>query len=228
MAKWGMVIDLNKCTGCGSCVNSCRMENNVPNVGDKAAQAGRAMDWMQIITEYEGEFPNIRITHIPRPCFQCDNPPCTKVCPVYATFLNEDGLVGQVYNRCIGCRFCMVACPYSAKTFNYSKPDFPEAYEKTLNPDVTRRMNGVVEKCSFCHHRLAIAKDVARFEERDLREEDYQPACAESCPTNAITFGDLDNPDHSVTHLKHSNRAFRLEEELGTEPKVYYLRKEDR
>lgn len=228
MAKWGMVIDLNKCTGCGSCVNSCRTENNIPNVGDKAAQAGRAMDWMQIITEYEGEYPNINITHIPRPCFQCDNPPCTKVCPVNATFLNEDGLVGQVYHRCIGCRFCMTACPYSAKTFNYSKPNFPEAYEHTINPNVTRRMNGVVEKCSFCHHRLAYAKDTARFEERDLREEDYQPACSESCPTDAITFGDLENPDHHVTHLMHSNRAFRLEEELGTEPKVYYLKKEDK
>lgn len=228
MAKWGMVIDLNKCTGCGSCVNSCRTENNIPNVGDKAAQTGRAMDWMQIITEYEGEYPNINITHLPRPCFQCDNPPCTKVCPVNATFLNEDGLVGQVYHRCIGCRFCMTACPYSAKKFNYSKPNFPEAYEHTINPDVTRRMIGVVEKCSFCHHRLAFAKDVARFEERDLREEDYQPACSESCPTDAITFGDLDNPDHQVAHLMHSNRAFRLEEELGTEPKVYYLKKEDK
>lgn len=228
MPKWGMVIDLNKCTGCAACVNSCRMENNVPNVGSEAAQAGRAMDWMQIVTEYEGEYPNVRITHIPRPCFQCDKPPCTKVCPVHATFLNEDGLVGQVYTRCIGCRFCMVACPYSAKTFNYGKPIFPAAYESTLNPDVARRMTGVVEKCSFCHHRLAKAKDIARYEERELREEDYQPACVESCPTAAMTFGDLDNSDHEVNHLRHSIRSFRLEEELGTEPKVYYLEKEDR
>ncbi|MEE8437870.1 MAG: 4Fe-4S dicluster domain-containing protein, partial [Candidatus Neomarinimicrobiota bacterium] len=114
MAKWGMVIDLNKCSGCGDCVISCRTENNIPNVGAAAAQAGKAMDWMQIITEYEGVFPNVRVTHFPRPCFQCDNPPCTKVCPVHATFLNEDGLVGQVYYRCIGCRFCSAACPYTA------------------------------------------------------------------------------------------------------------------
>jgi len=204
------------------------MENNIPNVGADAAQAGRAMDWMQIITEYHGEYPDIRVTHIPRPCFQCDNPPCTKVCPVHATYLNGDGLVGQVYYRCIGCRFCMAACPYSAKTFNYHKPEVPEAYEITLNPDVTRRMKGVVEKCSFCHHRLAVAKDIARYENRDLREEDYQPACADSCPTDAITFGDLENQDHKVSELKHSSRAFRLEEELGTEPKVYYLKKEDK
>ncbi len=223
-----MVIDLNKCTGCGACVNACRMENNIPNVGAEAAQAGRAMDWMQIITEYHGEYPDIRVTHIPRPCFQCDNPPCTKVCPVHATYLNEDGLVGQVYYRCIGCRFCMAACPYSAKTFNYHEPEVPEAYEITLNPDVTRRMKGVVEKCSFCHHRLAVAKDIARYENRELREEDYQPACADSCPTDAITFGDLENQDHKVSELKHSSRAFRLEEELGTEPKVYYLKKEDK
>lgn len=228
MAKWGMVIDLNKCTGCGACVNSCRMENNVPNVGAGPAQAGRAMDWMQIVTEYHGEYPDIRITHIPRPCFQCDNPPCTKVCPVHATYKNEDGLVGQVYYRCIGCRFCMAACPYSAKTFNYAAPQVPEAYEPTQNPNVTRRMKGVVEKCSFCHHRLALAKDIARYENRDLREEDYQPACVESCPTAAMYFGDLDNPTHTVSRLMHSNRAFRLDEELGTEPKVIYLKKEDR
>lgn len=228
MARWGMVIDLNKCTGCGACVNACRMENNVPNVGAAAAQAGRAMDWMQIVTEYHGEYPDIRVTHIPRPCFQCNNPPCTKVCPVHATYLNEDGLVGQVYYRCIGCRFCMAACPYSAKTFNYHAPEVPEAYDITLNPDVTRRMKGVVEKCSFCHHRLAVAKDIARYENRELREEDYQPACADSCPTDAITFGDLENQDHKVSELRHSSRTFRLDEELGTEPKVYYLKKEDK
>jgi len=227
MAKWGMVIDLNKCTGCGDCVTSCRTENNIPNVGAAQAQAGRALDWMQIVTEYEGEFPNVRVTHFPRPCFQCDNPPCTKVCPVHATFLNEDGLVGQVYYRCIGCRFCSAACPYTAKTFNYAEPEVPMAYDILQNPDVTRRMKGVVEKCSFCHHRLAHAKDLARFENRELREEDYQPACSESCPTAAITFGDLDNPDHHVHHQAHSNRAYRIEEELGTEPKVYYLNKED-
>lgn len=228
MAKWGMVIDLNKCTGCGACVNACRIENNIPNVGEEEAQNGRALDWMQIITEYEGEYPDIRVTHIPRPCFQCNNPPCTKVCPVHATFLNEEGLVGQIYYRCIGCRFCMAACPYSAKKFNWFEPDIPQSYEVLRNPDVTRRMKGVVEKCSFCHHRLSLAKDLARFENRELREEDYQPACVESCPADAMTFGDLENPDHRVATLIHSSRAYRLEEELGTDPKVYYLKKEDK
>lgn len=228
MPRWGMVIDLNKCSGCGSCVTACRMENNIPNVGAEEAQNGRAMNWMEIITEYEGEFPDIRITHIPRPCFQCDDAPCVVVCPVHATFINEDGLVGQIYNRCIGCRYCMNACPYTAKCFNYSKPEIPTAFEPLQNPEVTKRMNGVVEKCTFCHHRLAMAKDVARYEERELAEDDYQAACVECCPTNAMTFGDLDNSEHEVHHLKHSNRAFRLEEGLGTEPKVYYLKKEDK
>ncbi len=228
MTKWGMVIDLNKCTGCGACVNACRMENNIPNVGPEAAHDGRNMDWMQIVTEYEGEYPDIRITHIPLLCFQCDNAPCTKVCPVHATYQNSDGLVGQVYYRCIGCRFCMAACPYSAKKFNYAEPNVPGEYEDHLNPDVTRRMKGVVEKCSFCHHRLAHAKDLARYENRDLRESDFQPACVESCPADAMVFGDLENPAHTVHDLKDSSRAFRLEEELGTEPKVYYLKKEDK
>ena len=228
MPKWGMVIDLNKCTGCGVCANACRMENNIPVVGAEVAQEGRTMDWMQIITEYDGEYPNVRITHIPRPCFQCGNPPCVVVCPVHATYHNEDGLVGQVYYRCIGCRYCMNACPYTAKCFNYFAPDIPEEYEILLNPDVTRRMKGVVEKCSFCHHRLAMAKDTARYEERNLEEMDYQTACVESCPTRAIVFGDLDNPEHEVHHLMHSNRAFRLEESVGTEPNVYYLKREDK
>ncbi len=228
MPKWGMVIDLNKCTGCSACVTACRMENNITNVGAEPAQNGRVMNWMEIITEYEGEFPDVRVTHIPRPCFQCENAPCTVVCPVHATFKNEDGLIGQIYYRCIGCRYCMNACPYTAKCFNFNRPETPEAFEPLKNPDVTERMVGVVEKCSFCHHRLAMAKDIARFEDRELVENDYQTACVESCPADAITFGDLDNAEHRVYEQKNSNRAFRLEESLGTEPKVYYLKKEDK
>jgi molybdopterin-containing oxidoreductase family iron-sulfur binding subunit len=154
---------------------------------------------------------------------QCDNPPCVKVCPVGATYLNDEGLVAQIYPRCIGCRYCANACPYTAKYFNWYAPEWPDSERQHLNPDVSVRPKGVIEKCTFCHQRLQKAKENARAEERDLREEDYQPACVEACPTAAITFGDLDNPNHRVAKLKEDPRAMRVMEDLGTEPKVYYL-----
>jgi len=146
---------------------------------------------------------------------------------VRATYLNEEGLVAQVYHRCIGCRYCMVACPYTVKSFNWFEPDRPESFAPIRNPDVSLRMKGVVEKCSFCSHRLMKAKEQARAEGRSIPEEAYQPACAESCPTGAIIFGDLENDDHAVRRLARSNRAYRMEEGLGTEPKVIYLAAED-
>lgn len=227
MPKWGMVIDLNKCTGCGSCVTACRLENNIPNAGAADTQKGRTFLWMDMLEMVEGKYPDVHVRYIPRPCFQCDNPPCTRVCPVRATYRNDEGLVAQIYHRCIGCRYCMVACPYTVKSFNWFEPEWPEEFTAIRNPDVSLRMKGVVEKCSFCSHRLMNARDQARFEERDLQEQDYQPACAESCPTGAIIFGDFDNKEHAVRRLKRSNRAYRLLEDLGTEPKVVYLAAED-
>lgn len=227
MPSWGMVIDLNKCTGCGACVAACRKENNVPNVGPEESQLGRTLFWMDILEIVEGTYPEVRVQYLPRPCFHCDHPPCIKVCPVRATYKNEDGLVAQIYYRCIGCRYCMVACPYTVKSFNWYKPQRPAEYLPSCNPDVSLRMQGVVEKCSFCSHRLQKAKEQARFEERPLRQNDYQPACAESCPSTAIAFGDLDNERHSVYKMKKSHRAYRLLEDLGTEPKVIYLSRED-
>ena len=227
MAKWGMVIDLNKCTGCSACVSACRLENNIANFGPEEAPRGRGVYWMDIIEEIEGEYPDVKVNYIPRPCFHCENPPCTKVCPVRATYKNEEGLVTQIYHRCIGCRYCMVACPYTVKSFNWFEPERLPDYQKFRNPDVSLRMKGVVEKCSFCSHRLQNARDQADFESRPLKEEDYQPACADSCPTKAITFGDFENEDHEVTKQKESNRAFKLHANLGTEPKVIYLSSED-
>jgi molybdopterin-containing oxidoreductase family iron-sulfur binding subunit len=157
---------------------------------------------------------------------QCDRPPCTAVCPVRATSLGEEGIVGQIYPRCIGCRYCANACPYTAKSFNWRSPTYPSSTAPMLNPDVSTRPVGVIEKCTFCHHRLQQAREQAAIEARPLREEDYVPACADSCPTGAIAFGDLDNPNHRVAELVHDPRAFRLLEELGTEPKVYYLAEE--
>lgn len=223
MARWGMVIDLDKCVGCGTCMAACRKENNVPVTNKKLASQGRTIFWMDMITITEGEFPNVKKRILPRPCFHCENPPCTKVCPVRATYLNEEGLVGQIYTRCIGCRYCVNGCPYNAKYFNWFPPNFTEQDKKYLNPDVSLRTKGVVEKCSFCAHRLIRAREMAAAENRELKDADFTTACQDNCPSRAISFGDLDNPYSEVSQLSHSVRAFTLLEDLGTKPKVYYL-----
>ena len=185
------------------------------------------MLWMDMLTIYEGEYPRLRVRQIPRPCMHCDHPPCTKVCPVRATYINEEGIVAQIYPQCIGCRYCMAACPYTVKSFNWYKPAWPPRMAEATNPDVSIRPVGVVEKCTFCIQRLQIAREQAKIEARDLREKDYQPACAEGCPTGAIVFGDLENRTHQVNHLAHNPRATKLLEDLGTEPKVIYLKEVD-
>ncbi len=223
MPRWGMVIDLNTCTGCGECAAACKIENNVAIVGPEESDMGRTMLWMDMLTEYEGEYPDVKIRYIPRPCLHCDDPPCTRVCPVRATYLNDEGIVAQIFPQCIGCRYCMAACPYTVKSFNWYRPEWPDTMESALNPDVSARPAGVVEKCTFCIHRLQKAKEQAAAENRDLRDGDYIPACAEACPTKAITFGDFEDPKTEVSRLRRTARAFRLLEELGTEPKVYYL-----
>ncbi len=223
MPKWGMVIDLDKCTGCGDCVAACKIENNVAVVSPEEANSSRAMFWMDMTTAYEGDYPDMSAKRVPRLCFHCDNPPCTRVCPVHATYINDEGLVAQIYNRCIGCRYCMAACPFTAKSFNWYEPEWNEAQDATHNPDVSLRMKGVVEKCSFCAHRLIKAREQAALEDREVRDGEYVPACAESCPADAITFGDLDDKSSKVYERSHSTRALRVMEDLGTEPKVYYL-----
>ena len=165
MALWGMVIDLDRCTGCQACVMACKAENNVPAVGADEAKRGRVISWMQALTETDEEHHASKTRFIPRPCLQCDDPPCTKVCPVYATYRNPEGIVAQIYARCIGCRFCMAACPYNAKYFNW------HSYQKEApgqNPDVSLREKGVVEKCTFCHHRLQKARERALAEKREF------------------------------------------------------------
>ncbi|MBI5117236.1 4Fe-4S dicluster domain-containing protein [Candidatus Poribacteria bacterium] len=224
MARWGMVIDLDKCTACQACVVACRQENNVPFAGEEQAAMGRAIFWMQLIPILEGEYPKLKARYLPRPCFHCDNPPCVRVCPVGATYKNPEGLVGQIYARCIGCRYCTAACPYTARYFNWRAPHWPAEAADKMNPDVYVRTKGVVEKCSFCVHRIRKAKEKARAENRQIRDGEVKPACAETCPSNAIFFGDLDDPRSLVSILARSRRAFRLEEHLGTEPKVIYLR----
>jgi molybdopterin-containing oxidoreductase family iron-sulfur binding subunit len=227
--RWGMVIDVDKCTGCGACMVACQTENNIPPITTEFDRL-RRVHWLIVYELSNGKpFPEHDVAYLPRPCMQCGNPSCSSVCPVTATTKEEDGgIVSQIYPRCIGCRYCMAACPYHSRVFNWFDPVWPEGMEKTLTPYVSVRPRGVVEKCTFCHHRFAEAKQKARMEGRDpqhLKEGEYVPACAEVCPTNAISFGDLNNPDHKVSKLAKSKYAFRLLERLGTEPQVYYLSK---
>ncbi len=223
MPRWGMAIDLDRCTGCQACVIACKQENNVPFILPDQAAKRRTIAWIHII-QLQDERSETKMRFLPILCQHCDRPPCTPVCPVGATYKNQEGLVAQVYPRCIGCRYCANACPYTIKFFNWYPPQWPKEMKKSLNPDVSVRPKGVVEKCTFCHHRLMKAKEKAKTEKRELSPEDYIPACAQACPTSAIVFGDLDDSYSEVSQLSKDPRAFTLMEDLGTRPKVIYLR----
>jgi Fe-S-cluster-containing dehydrogenase component len=225
MARWGMVIDLDRCTACQGCVTACHQENNVPPSDPALAGEHRSIRWIDMMPLAEGEYPNATLSVLPVMCQHCERPPCIKVCPVGATFFSEsEGIVGQVYARCIGCRYCTNACPYTVRQFNWYEPRVPETYREGVNPDVSVRSKGVVEKCTLCNHRLLAARDAARAEGRGIRPGEYVPACVEVCPTKAMVFGDLEDESAEVSKLARSKHAFRLLEDLGTEPKVYYLR----
>ncbi|NNG07685.1 MAG: 4Fe-4S dicluster domain-containing protein [Desulfobacteraceae bacterium] len=233
--KYGMVINLDKCTGCGTCMVACAAENNV-GVRTDESDKERSIAWMQLYQISNGkEFPHTEVTYFPRPCMHCHHhTPCVSVCPPTATEMDyHTGIVSQIYTRCIGCRYCQAACPYHARYFNWwdgyglIKP-FSKGLERALSPEVSPRMRGVVEKCTFCHHRLMRAKSKAYAEDRrELEEGEYITACTEACPVQAITFGDLNNPKHRVSQLSKSAYAFRLLERLGTDPKVYYITTKD-
>jgi len=225
--RYGMVIDLDKCTGCMACAVACQEENNISFLKDDSVKT-RSINWMRIFRLENGKsYPEHRHVFLPRPCMHCDSPhhsPCTFVCPVNATQRDEEtGIVNQVYPRCIGCRYCMAACPYYARNFNWWDPSWPDDMTEMLNPDVSTRMRGVVEKCTFCSHRLLKARDEARVNDEDPEGVEYTPACVEACPTGAIVFGNLRDPESEVAKLSKDKRAFRLLEKLKTEPKVYYL-----
>ncbi len=226
MPEWAMVIDLDRCTGCEACVVACSAENNVPVRGDEQCAKGRAQSWIRVERYLEGEFPEVKARFMPVMCQQCDNAPCEPVCPVYATYHNPEGLNVQVYNRCIGTRFCANNCPYSARSFNFYAPYWEEPLERQLNSDVTVRPGGVMEKCTFCLHRIKRAEGIAMDEGRALRDGEVQPACAQACPANAIVFGDRSDPESRVSILSRDSRASRLLEELGTKPRVSYLKRE--
>lgn len=231
MTRWGMVIDLDKCVACQGCTVACRMENNTPIVPPDQSEMGRSILWNEVFPiEEHAQFAaeDTNATFIPRPCMHCDNPPCIKVCPVEATFKSDEtgGQVLQRYDRCIGCRFCTLACPYGVRYFNWHEPQWSPEIALHLNPnsEVEPRPKGIVEKCTFCIQRLHEARELAEEEGRNFRPEDYQPACVQTCTGKARFFGDLDNPDSTVSQLAGSRRAFRLLEELGTNPKVIYLK----
>ena len=213
--RWGMAIDLDRCTGCQACVAACHAENNLPVSNPEQAALGRAVHWIRVDRYYEGEFPNIRVKHRPVLCQQCDEAPCEPVCPVYATYKNPEGLNVQVYNRCVGTRYCANNCPYSVRFFNWFDPEWPEPLQLQHNPDVSIRESGVMEKCTFCIQRIKRAEEEGT--------NNLQPACVQSCPAEAMVFGDLNDPGSKVAQLAENSRATQFLEELGTKPKVFYL-----
>lgn len=210
-----MAIDLDRCTGCQACVAACHAENNLPVSNPDQAAKGRAVHWIRVDRYYEGEFPDVRVKYRPVLCQQCDEAPCEPVCPVYATYKNPEGLNVQVYNRCVGTRYCANNCPYSVRFFNWFDPVWPEPLQLQHNPDVSIREGGVMEKCTFCIQRIKRAEEDG--------SSDIQPACVQSCPAEAMVFGDLNDSESKVSRLAGSGRATQLLEELGTKPKVFYL-----
>jgi Fe-S-cluster-containing dehydrogenase component len=225
MPRWGMVIDLDKCSGCRACVVACKQENNIAPSTQDEAERGRMISWMSVLTVVEGDYPNTKVRFLPMMCQQCGKPPCVRVCPVGATYQSSQGIVGQIYPRCIGCRYCASACPYQIKYFNWFAPRWPEELKASRNPDVSIRPKGVIEKCTFCIQRLQRAGDRAAIEKRAVRSEgEYVPACVQSCPAKAMYFGDLDDPSTEVSKLSRATRAFRIMEQLGTEANVFYLK----
>jgi len=222
--KWGMSVDLAACTGCSACVVACYAENNIPVVGKKVFSQGREMSWLRIERYVEGPAEELQVNFMPVMCQHCNNAPCEPVCPVYATYHNEEGLNVMVYNRCVGTRYCSNNCPYKVRRFNWFEYEFPEPLNWQLNPDVTKRVAGVMEKCTFCVQRINEAKDRAKDEGRPVQDGEVQPACVQSCPTQALSFGNLNDENSKVSKLSKDSRAYKvLDDHINTQPAVSYL-----
>jgi Fe-S-cluster-containing dehydrogenase component len=226
--KWGMVIDVDRCTGCEACVVACQAENNIPLNEEDRFHEGRAIEWIRIERYWEGEYPDVKAKFLPVLCQHCENAPCEPVCPVYATYHNNEGMNVQVYNRCVGTRYCANNDPYQVRFFNFWEPEWPESLENQLNPDVTVRTRGLMEKCTFCVQRIRRTERDLKNDGRDLRDGELQPACAQTCPTDALVFGNMKDPESRVSKLAKSDRHYKLLENLGTEPNVIYLKKVER
>jgi len=249
--RWAMTVDLARCTGCAACVSACYAENNIPTVGadwqvgkilpDRTGFGAnilrsREMAWIRIERYFEGGEDggaDFDTRFLPMMCQHCGNAPCEPVCPVYATYHAPDGLNVQVYNRCVGTRYCSNNCPYKVRYFNwfgYGEPArpqyaFPEPLNWQLNPDVTVRGKGVMEKCSFCVQRIREGENRAAAEKRPLKPDEFTTACAAGCPSRAITFGDAADENWTVTQLAKDSRAYHVFEELNTYTAVVYLKK---
>ncbi len=223
---WTMTIDLDRCTGCEACMVACQAENNLPIVGEKRFAQRREIKWIRIERYWEGEYPNAKLRFIPMLCQHCDQAPCETPCPVAATYHNQDGLNTQIYNRCIGTRTCAVYCPYEVRYFNWFTYKWDEPLEQQLNPDVSVREKGVMEKCTFCIQRIRMAKDNAKDDgRRRVRDGEVTPACVETCPTEALVFGDSNDPDSRVSGMMNSPRGYKVLEHLNTVPSVVYLQR---
>lgn len=222
---WGMVIDLDSCIGCNACVTACTAENNVPVVGADQVRAGREMHWLRIARYYTGDVAEPRSFFEPVPCMHCEDAPCEMGCPVNATTHSPEGVNQMVYNRCIGTRTCSSYCPYKVRRFNFYdyRPPADSSEHAAHNPDVTVRSRGVMEKCTYCTQRIEAAHVAADKENRPIRDGEVVTACQQACPTKAIVFGDINDPNSEVSRLKRDGRHYVLLEELGTRPRTTYL-----
>lgn len=223
--KWTMIVDMDKCTGCQACVVACHAENNVPIHTEKEIAKGRGMNWIYIQRYWESNYPDPRPYFMPNLCQQCGRAPCEPVCPVYATLHSErENLNLQVYNRCVGTRYCQNNDPYKVRFFNFFDPDWPAPLTEQLNPDVTVRTAGIMEKCTFCIQRVRRAEEEALVAGVNLMKAKPVPACVQTCPPSALIFGDFNDPEDPVHDFIKSKRAFRLLDSLGTESSIYYLK----
>ncbi len=232
--RWAMTVDLSRCIGCSACVTACNAENNIPVVGPDEMKKGRELTWLRIERYFGvGRDPSEALTDhatddvrfLPMLCQHCGNAPCEPVCPVYAAYHTPDGLNGQVYNRCVGTRYCANNCPYKVRVFNWFTYEFPEPLNWQLNPDVTVREKGVMEKCTFCVQRIHEAERNAAMEKRTVRDGEVVPACVQTCPTQVFTFGNIRDENSLVTRTARSNRSYRVLDLLNTQPAIVYLKK---